>query len=62
MTLQKYPLTISSVWVNELSYIETSLRLVGCWEDSATTNARIAGLTQEATEKTTVLPSYVSAQ
>ena len=44
------------------SCIETSLLLAGCLEDSATTNAVIAGPTQEATAKIIDLQNYVSKQ
>jgi hypothetical protein len=62
MTSPRYPLTILSVWVNELSYIETSLRSAGYLDDFVTTSVATAGPMQEAIEKTTGLLSYVSKQ
>ena len=60
MTLPKSRLTTLFKSVKGHCYIETCLLLAGSSEGSATTNVATAGPTQEATEKTIDLQSYVS--
>jgi len=62
MTSPRYPLTISSVWVNDLSYIETSSLSAGYLDDFVITSVATAGLMQEAIKKTTVQQNFVSKQ
>ena len=62
MTFQKSRLTTLLASDKGHSCIETSLLLVGCLEDSATTNAATVGPTQEATVKIIDLQTYVSKQ
>ena len=62
MTFLKYLSTISSVWGKGLCFIVTSLLLVGCSEDSATTNVATVGPMPEATAKIIGLPSSACIQ
>jgi hypothetical protein len=62
MTLPKSRLTTLFKSASGHSYIETYLLYLGSLEDSATTDAPIVGLTQEATGKIIDLQSYVSKQ
>ncbi len=62
MILLKYHLMTLFKSDNALSYIETSSRLAGYLDDFVTTSVATAGLMQEAIEKTTGPPSYVSKQ
>jgi hypothetical protein len=62
MTLPKSRLTTLYKSVNGHSYIETYLLYLGSLEDSATTDAAIAGHTQEATRKIIDLQNYALKQ